>query len=211
MQRTAHGSNRRTGALSIAVALPLGCTLGLTACSGGTDDISGTELRAASGSDMVELPAEQVYGVQDVEVSAPGIDAESEEQLQDVGYDGSLTLSDGVITDAVFSVELADHPTVTFTLTEPLVLRREGGDGVPVNAVGTLTVGSYERHGTSVSLTPTFSDPDRAEVDVEIGSLDTVFLPSEANGYSAEAGAEEADDVPSDIDAITARVSLIAE
>lgn len=201
------GASRRNAVIGAAVVFPLGCTLGLVACSAPAHELSSTELRAASGSDMVESPSQQVYGVDDVDVVSPGLDAAAEERMEEVDYDGSLTLSDGVITDAEFSVTLEQHPTVSFTLTEPLVLRREGGDGVPMNAVGTLTVGTYERHGTSVTLTPTFADADRAEVDVEIGSLNTVFLPSEANGYSGEAGA-----APSEgLDAITARISLVVD
>lgn len=204
-------TSRRNAVIGAAVIFPLGCTLGLTACSSPSQDITGTELRAASGSDMVEMPAQQVYGVEDVDVSAPGLDAAAEEQLEEVDYDGAMTLSDGVITDAQFSVTLEDHPTVTFTLTEPLVLRREGGDGVPVNAVGTLTVGTYERHGTSVTLTPSFAEADRAELDVEIGSLNTVFLPSEANGYSTENGVDPATGETGGLDAITARISLVVD
>jgi polyisoprenoid-binding protein YceI len=47
------------------------------------------------------------------------------------------------------ALEIADHPTATFTLTEPISLPDVGvGDGVEVDAVGTL-----ELHGTTLDVT----------------------------------------------------------
>lgn len=221
-------SARRIGIISATVTLPLTLPFVLTACSSASaGSVHGAELRAATDSDMLDVPSERVYEVDDISITvttteaveqpddAGGYDAFSaqpetaeeaaeataEQRIDGLDYDGEVALSDGVITEARLSVTLEEQLPVTFTLTEPIVLRREGGTGVTVNAIGTLTVGAFERHGTAVSLTPVFENPDRAEMDFEIGSLDTMFLP--ATGHLGA--------VAENLDSITARVTLTAE
>ncbi|MGO1735291.1 MAG: hypothetical protein ACTHZ9_03065, partial [Leucobacter sp.] len=121
--------------------------------------------------------------------------------LADQSSDGSLVLSDGVITDATLKLAVAGQPNIEFALTEPVVLRRDG-DGDVVNATGTLTVANTVRYTARAAITPRFhSNEESIEFDVRLN------LPGAPLTLHSEDDSEDSD-LPSSIEAT---VSLTAE
>src|SRR5699024_9545655 len=93
---------------------------------------------------------------------------------------GSLHLSDGVITEAELTVTSgAAHQSVSFTLTEPLVLRRDESMGEPLDGTGLLEVGSVQYHNTHITMIPHFAEDGEATLDVEFDVPGGVFTPGD--------------------------------
>lgn len=193
-------SARSLGVVAIVVTLPLG----LTSCSlasAGTEIPLGNELSAASGADIFEVPDEQEYEVTSIEVTDTSVASSKLQALADQSSDGSLVLSDGVITDATLKLAVVGQPNIEFALTEPVVLRRDGNGDV-VNATGTLTVDNTVRYTARAAITPRFdSDEETIELDVRLD------LPGAPFTLHSE-DVSETNDVPSSIEAT---VSLAAK
>ncbi len=153
--------------LGLAAAVTATLPLTLTACSPAEDQaVYAAELKAAAGSDFLQLPTEHVYRITDTSLLTPvgpPLSSAIESQLRSAG---ELTLKDGVITDAELRLTMAGLPEATFTLEQPTVLRREGNPETTVTAVGTVAVGGTERSGISVQLTPTSLSEDTVEFDI---------------------------------------------
>ena len=162
--RVSRRSVRVIGAVAtVSAVLPLG----LLGCARPADVSSmAAELHASADSNLLASPAERVYEVTDTSLISPTADSELGAMITDqVTSSGYMVLSEGVITQAQFSVNLADLPEVSFELTQPAVLRRGGSDGM-VSAVGTLAFDGKQRPNTSVELTPTIIGDEVAEFDV---------------------------------------------
>lgn len=178
---------------TVTVTLPF-C---LVSCA--TAGISGppaAELRAATGSDLLDVQAEQIYHVSEVQLLAPIDTSELGSNVQDqVTPSGFMVVHDGVITEAELGVSVAGLTEASFVLTEPTVLRREGRDDGVVYATGTLSVNGIEQHGMSVRLLPSLISDRAAEFDV------TFAIPSNLLIAGEHPGLEE----------ISAHVALLAE
>lgn len=163
-------------------ALVLGVPLPLIACaqSEATGSVLGSELRAATGSDVFSEPAVQEYTVDSITLTRPDPASLTALGMANVDSTGSLQVSDGVITDAHLTVStgIADQ-AVSFTLTEPLVLRREDNTGEPVDATGVLDVGSVQHHNAHVTMTPFFSEEGTATLEIEFDVPDDMFSPGQ--------------------------------
>lgn len=177
----------------LAVTLPLS----LSACAaseGSATEQQVSRLQAASGmADLVE-PAAREYTVTDVVVEAPELLGEPSANA--VG--GSLTLTDRVITEATFNAEYEAGKSLTFNLTEPVMLRRDDDAASPVTAVGTLSLPGTEWYSARARVQADFSDPHQAfltiEIEVPAGLLERVSHPNFADT----------------VDTITAEVTLEA-
>ncbi|WP_427870981.1 hypothetical protein [Leucobacter luti] len=162
--RVGRRSVRVIGAVAtVSAVLPLG----LMGCARAADVTShAAELHASADSNLLASPAERVYEVTDTSLISPaadsGLGAMLTEQVASTGY---MVLTEGVITQAQFNVQIAELPAVSFELTQPAVLRRGGSDGT-VSAVGTLAFDGKQRPNTSVELTPTTIGDEVAEFDV---------------------------------------------
>ncbi|UOQ61299.1 hypothetical protein MUN76_04825 [Leucobacter rhizosphaerae] len=185
---------RRIGVFAtVTMTLPL-C---LVSCaSPGISGPPAAELRAATGSDLLDVQTEQVYHVSEVQLLAPIDTTELGADVQDqVTPSGYMIMQDGVITAAELGVSVAGITEATFVLTEPTVLRREGRDEGVVYATGTLSVNGLEQHGTSVRLLPSVLTDRAAEFDV------TFAIPGNLLMAGDHPGIEE----------ISAHVALTAE
>lgn len=176
-----------------SVTLPL-CLVSCAAA--GLSGPPAAELRAATGSDLLDVQTEQVYHVSDVQLLAPIDTTSLGADVQDhVAPSGFMVVHDGVITEAELGVTVAGLTEATFVLTEPTVLRREGRDEGVVYATGTLSVNGIEQHGTSVRLLPSQISERSAEFDV------TFAIPSNLLIAGDHPGLEE----------ISAHVALTAD
>lgn len=178
---------------TVTMTLPL-C---LVSCaSAGISGPPAAELRAATGSDLLDVQTEHVYHVSEVQLLAPIDTTELGANVQDqVTPSGYMIMQDGVITAAELGVSVAGITEATFVLTEPTVLRREGRDEGVVYATGTLSVNGLEQHGTSVRLLPSVLTDRAAEFDV------TFAIPGNLLMAGDHPGIEE----------ISAHVALTAE
>lgn len=188
------------GLATVIAALPMF----LLACSASSEDEAHTsELRAANGSDVLGLPTASEYEVTAVELTQPELAALT--GFAEPRSSGGLTLTDGVITEATLSVDILKEQQLRFALSDPVVLRRAGGAGETVHAMGTLTLsdadGSAGQYGTEVELTPRFNDDDTAEFDVEIELPEHLLSPISSDKFSA---------VADEFDTIAATVSFTA-
>ena len=186
-------------ARNISVFATVSVTLPLCLVSCAAAGISGppaAELRAATGSDLLDVQTEQIYHVSEVQLLAPidtsALGANVQDQVTPSGY---MVVHDGVITEAELGVAVIGITEASFVLTEPTVLRREGRDEGVVYATGTLTVNETEQHGTSVKLLPSLISEKAAEFDV------TFAIPSNLLVAGDHPGLEE----------ISAHVALTAE
>lgn len=178
---------------TVSVTLPL-C---LVSCaSAGISGPPAAELRAASGSDLLDVQAEQVYQVSDVQLLAPIDTSELGADVQgQVTPSGFMVVHDGVITAAELGVTVAGLTEASFVLTEPTVLRREGRDEGVLYAIGTLSVNGIEQHGTSVKLVPSVISDRAAEFDVTFAIPSNLLVAGDHPG----------------LDEISAHVALTAE
>lgn len=178
---------------TVSVTLPL-C---LVSCaSAGISGPPAAELRAATGSDLLDVQTEQVYRVSQVQLLAPIDTSELGANVQGkVTPSGFMVVNDGVITAAELGVTVIGLTEASFVLTEPTVLRREGRDEGVLYAIGTLSVNGIEQHGTSVKLVPSVISDRAAEFDV------TFAIPSNLLVSGDHAGLDE----------ISAHVALTAE
>lgn len=195
----AHAAVRRTvRSLGIATvaALPL-CFVACATPEEASEPLTlNNELRAASGSDLLDLPSERSYEVTSLTLVEPDLSAFG---LSVVPGSGSMVLRDGVITEATLLVSIADRAELSFVLTEPVVLRRDGSSGEMLIATGTLTLNDTERYTTRAFITPDFEDDDTAEFDVVLD------LPDHPLGPTASSGS-----FPEDLESVEMTVSLAA-
>ncbi|UOQ58058.1 hypothetical protein MUN78_04225 [Leucobacter allii] len=157
---------------TVSAALPFA----LTGCSPAADiGAQAAELQAAAGSDVLEVPVVTIYDVTDAELtSAEGeiggsVAGAFAAHVETSGY---FVLNDGVITGAELRARLAAFPEAKFVLTQPTVLRREGGDPT-VTAVGTLSVNGIVHQEAQLRLTPTKLDEESAEFDLDFDIPDS--------------------------------------
>lgn len=165
-------SARSLGCLAIAAVLLPG---GLAGCSQtlAAGDSASVELRAASGSEMLTVPETRDYEVTGFAVANPeALRGGAGSSARGEGY---LVLSDRVITEAQLTARFTNGETISFTLSEPLVLRREPGSNDAVTAVGTLAVPGAEWHGTRARVSPHFTEGGSATLDVEIAVPDSLL------------------------------------
>ncbi|WP_336991192.1 hypothetical protein [Leucobacter sp. VD1] len=155
---------------TVSAALPL-C---LTACapvSSVAHQVA--ELRAATGSDLLEVSTEQVYDAVETHLltDAGGgrLSALIGDSLSTSGY---IVLFDGVITEAKLRMHAAGLPDAAFELTEPTALRRDMSENATVSAVGTLSAGGVVRPHTTLRVTPTALTEDTVEFDVRLSVPD---------------------------------------
>lgn len=156
------------GTAAAVTALLVAAPLCLSACSAAPvlGDVHAS-LRTAAGSNVMEPPIAERYIA---DTTATGsVQAESGEVLEssELQTTGELTLVDGVITSADFAATADGLPALSFSLTQPIVLRRDGQSGESIDAVGTLVVGPLERRDTTIRISPDFSG-DTAYVDAQI-------------------------------------------
>lgn len=193
-------SFRSISALAAAAALPL-CLASCAASSSGVELPLGDSLLSATDGEVFETPDERAYRVTSIEITEPALGSDELQTLADQASDGSMVLSDGVITDAHLTLAMEGLPELEFALTEPVVLRRDGNGDV-VNAKGTLTVGNTVRYTTHAAITPRFDDEaESIEFDVRLDLPGTPLTPSSGSD-------EETTEGPNHIEA---NVSLIAE
>ena len=167
-------SIRTLGAAALLIAIPL--PLAACAQTEATGSVLGAELRAATGADVFSEPSVQQYTVESITLTEPNPNSLSALGLPPAKSSGSLQLSDGVITEAEFTVSMgAANQSVSFTLSEPLVLRRDDSAGEPVDATGVLRVGGVHHHNAQLTLIPYFSEDGDATLDVEFDVPDDVL------------------------------------
>ncbi|WP_449277857.1 hypothetical protein [Leucobacter sp. GX24907] len=160
----------RTLRAACAAITAVAAVVAFAACTGDrTVDAPGSigELRAATDDDVFAEPAEQHYRIVSVDVASPDLGVLGASGA--IRPEGSLTLSDGEITEADMTIASGLHgKSVSFSLTEPLVLRRDNESAEPVDAVGTLRIGGIEHHRTTVEVIPSFEGDGTATLDLEI-------------------------------------------
>lgn len=173
-------ASRCTIRVIAVVTLPL-C---LVSCSGAQHlGVPAAELRAATGSNLLTIPAEQFYEVTDVQLLAPIDTTALGKSVQDRATpEGFMVVQDGVITQAELSVSVAGLSEASFVLTEPTVLYREGREDSVVYATGTLAVEGIEQHSTQLKLTPGTISEKAAEFDVSFAVPSTLLIAGSSTG-----------------------------
>ncbi|QIK62649.1 hypothetical protein G7068_05065 [Leucobacter viscericola] len=174
----------RTSRSSLGVIAIVTLPLCLVSCAS-TQGVGApaAELRAATGSNLLTVPAEHVYEVTDVKLLAPAATSALGKSVQDhVDPSGFMVMHDGVITQAELSVSLAGLHEASFVLTEPTVLRREGRDDSVVYATGTLSVEGIEQRSTQLKLTPSQISDKAAEFDVSFALPKALLIAGGAAG-----------------------------
>lgn len=163
------------GTAAAVTALFIAAPLCLSACS--SAPVLGevhASLRTAAGSDVLAPPIPERYIADTTAIGS--LRGETGEVLgsSELHTSGELTLTDGVITAADFAASAEGLPELSFTLTQPIMLRRDGQSGETVDAVGTLVVGQMERRDTTIRITPDFSG-DSALVNATITLPDSLM------------------------------------
>ena len=174
-------SMRTLGVAALVVTVPL--PLAACAQSEATESVLATELRAATGADVFSEPSVQTYSVDDISLSKPGPEVLRSLGLPPVTSSGSLELSDGVITEAELTVTTGvAHQSISFELSEPLVLRRDDHSAEPVDATGVLEIGGVQHHNAQLTLTPEFANDGTATLDIEFDVPEGVLSPLQHSG-----------------------------
>lgn len=168
----------RASRFAIRVITVVTLPLCLVSCTGTqVAKAPSAELRAATGSDLLTVPPEELYEVTDVQILAPAdttpLGKTIENQAEPEGY---MVMQDGVITQAELSVSVTGLPTASFVLTEPTVLYREGHEMSVVYATGTLAIEGIEQRSTQLKLTPGKISEKTAEFDVSFAAPSALLI-----------------------------------
>ena len=162
MRRFARTSRAKVAA---TLAVPL-CLVGCAAAQPSSHSVS-PPLRAENGSGIFDEQAASEHRVTGLTITKP----ESLKLLSEHGIavSGSISVSASEITAATVDARLSDGPSLSFSLTEPVVLRRAGDDD-PVTVSGMLTISGQAPVDTSAAITPHLAGQghDRLELSIAL-------------------------------------------